>query len=101
MLSDYISLFVINYYKEINNNFFFSFSDPRVKDFLLMSNPFPTIAILTVYLYFILKWGPNYMKDRKPFNLDRLMIVYNIIQIIACCMLLKQVGGNSCNIGYD
>ncbi|KAJ6637426.1 Elongation of very long chain fatty acids protein [Pseudolycoriella hygida] len=65
-------------------------SDPRVKDFLLMSNPFPTIAILTVYLYFILKWGPNYMKDRKPFNLDTLMIVYNVIQIIACCLLLRQ-----------
>lgn len=34
------------------------------------------------------------MKDRKPFNLDTLMIVYNIVQIIACVMLLRQVGGN-------
>ncbi|XP_037029561.1 elongation of very long chain fatty acids protein 7-like [Bradysia coprophila] len=76
-------------------------SDPRVKDFLLMSNPFPTIAILTVYLYFILKWGPNYMRDRKPFNLDTLMIVYNIIQIIACCMLLKQAWTHAYAKGYS
>ncbi|KAG4079957.1 hypothetical protein HA402_006269 [Bradysia odoriphaga] len=78
-----------------------SFKDPRVKDFLLMSNPFPTIAILTVYLYFILKWGPNYMRDRKPFNLDTLMIVYNIIQIIACCLLLKQAWTHAYAKGYS
>lgn len=66
-------------------------SDPRVKDFLFMSNPFPMFAILATYLLFVLKWGPAFMKNRKPYDLTRIMIVYNIIQIIACARLVFQV----------
>lgn len=65
-------------------------SDPRVRDFLLMSNPFYIFAILAGYLLFVLKWGPQFMKDRKPYDLNRIMIIYNIIQIIACARLVFQ-----------
>lgn len=58
---------------------------------LFMSNPFPMFAILTVYLGFILKWGPKYMKNRKPFNLNKVIIVYNALQIVACARLVVQV----------
>lgn len=68
-----------------------SFPDPRVRDMLFMSNPFTMLGILAVYLYFILKWGPQYMKNRKPFNLNRIIIAYNIIQIVACARLVVQV----------
>lgn len=69
----------------------FKSTDPRVRNMLFMSNPFTIIALLTVYLCFILKWGPNYMKNRKPFNLNKLIIVYNILQIVACARLVIQV----------
>lgn len=67
------------------------FPDPRVRDWLFMANPFPMFGILAVYLYFILKWGPAFMKNRKPFNLNKIIIAYNIIQIVACARLVVQV----------
>lgn len=56
-----------------------------------MSSPVTTGVILFLYLNFVLKWGPQYMKNRKPYNLDTIMIVYNIIQILACIYLVFQV----------
>lgn len=56
-----------------------------------MSNPFTMFGILAVYLCFISKWGPEFMKNRKPFNINKLIIVYNIIQIVACAHLVLQV----------
>lgn len=31
------------------------------------------------------------MKNRKPFNLNKIIILYNIIQIVACARLVMQV----------
>lgn len=64
--------------------------DPRLRDYLFMSNPFPMFVILGCYLMFVLKWGPKFMKNRKPYDLNRIMIAYNIIQIIACARLVLQ-----------
>lgn len=66
-------------------------ADPRVKDFFFMSNPFYMLGTIILYLYFVLKWGPKFMENRKPFNLDKIMVVYNVIQIIACLYLVNQV----------
>lgn len=74
----------------MERNSFFYFLDPRLRDCLFMSNPFYMFAILAVYLLFVLKWGPQFMKNRKSFDLNRIMIVYNIIQIIACARLVMQ-----------
>lgn len=57
----------------------------------MMSNPFMMFGILAAYLYFTLKWGPNFMKNRKPFDLSNILIIYNIIQIIFCARLVLQV----------
>lgn len=35
------------------------------------------------------------MKNRKPFNLDRLIQVYNIIQVVACAYLFIEVSTGS------
>lgn len=70
---------------------FLVIADPRVRNMLFMSNPFAMFGILAVYLYFILKWGPAFMKNRKPFNLNKIIIAYNIIQIVACARLVIQV----------
>lgn len=56
----------------------FCFADPRVSDWLFMSNPFGVALISLVYLSFVLYFGPRYMKDRKPYVLTKTMICYNI-----------------------
>lgn len=57
----------------------------------LMSSPFPMLAIVGAYLYFVLKLGPKMMESRKPFKLDKVIIVFNILQILACSFLVIQV----------
>lgn len=54
-----------------------------------MQSPFPVITILVIYLYFVLKLGPELMKNREAFNLKGVMIAYNAYQVIfstwLCC----------------
>ncbi|CAH1407423.1 unnamed protein product [Nezara viridula] len=68
-------------------------ADPRVVNLPLISSPFPTIAIVIIYNYFVNKWGPLLMKSREPFELKNVMILFDIIQIILniylFCMCIK------------
>jgi len=57
--------------------------DPRAQEYYIINSPWPTVAVLTVYYLFIHKWGPAMMKDREPFNLNKVMVVYNALQSIA------------------
>ncbi|KAK3930190.1 Elongation of very long chain fatty acids protein [Frankliniella fusca] len=70
-------------------NGFWTYTDPRVENLPLMRSPFPMLTILAAYLYFVLSLGPRFMKHRKPYNLDKVMIVYNAVQVIWCCWLAK------------
>jgi len=47
-----------------------------------MSTPWPVLSILSVYLLFVLKFGPNMMENRKPFNIKYVMLLYNAIQTL-------------------
>ncbi|XP_017099694.2 very long chain fatty acid elongase F-like [Drosophila bipectinata] len=48
----------------------------------IFSSPWPTLITLLSYLLFVLKVGPRLMKNREPFDLRRVIKVYNIFQII-------------------
>ncbi|KAK5645110.1 hypothetical protein RI129_006410 [Pyrocoelia pectoralis] len=63
---------------------------PRVKDLFLMSSPFPTIAIMLIYLYFIFILGPKLMEKRSPFKINKILVIYNMIQIILCSSFIYQ-----------
>ncbi|XP_017766142.1 PREDICTED: elongation of very long chain fatty acids protein 7-like isoform X3 [Eufriesea mexicana] len=52
------------------------------KDLMIIKTPIPLIVLSIIYLYFVLKAGPNYMKDRKPYSLARFIQLYNIFQIM-------------------
>lgn len=47
-----------------------------------MQSPFPILTILVTYIYFVKVIGPKYMKDRKPFQIEGLIIAYNILMVI-------------------
>lgn len=67
------------------------FTDPIVREWPLMSSPLPPLGIVMVYLYFCLSLGPNLMKNREPLELEKLMIAYNVIQMIWNVYLLYVV----------
>lgn len=49
---------------------------------LMISTPYAVIFILISYLWFVLKFGPDYMKNRAPFNLRNLLVAYNAMQVL-------------------
>lgn len=66
-------------------------SDPRSADFFLMSSPFPVLGIIIFYIYFIRSLGPHLMYNQKPFKLDKILILYNAVQVVLNAYLVKEV----------
>lgn len=56
-----------------------------------METPWPGVAILGLYLMFVLKWGPKWMEHRKPMKIDNFIKVYNLVQVILCLFLVVEV----------
>ncbi|XP_059622616.1 elongation of very long chain fatty acids protein AAEL008004-like [Phlebotomus argentipes] len=48
----------------------------------IIRSPLSVVAIVALYLLFVYKWGPRMMMDRKPFRLQRTIIVYNVVQVL-------------------
>lgn len=66
-------------------------SDPRVNNWAMMSSPFPTLAICLFYGYFVKVLGPKLMENRKPLDLRKVMIWYNLFQVIFSMWLFNEV----------
>ncbi|KAH8260935.1 hypothetical protein KR044_000900 [Drosophila immigrans] len=47
----------------------------------LTNSPWPLLIILSVYMLFVLKVGKIFMRNRQPFGLQRVLRVYNLIQV--------------------
>ncbi|CAH0391511.1 unnamed protein product [Bemisia tabaci] len=48
----------------------------------MMSSPWPALTITGSYLYFVLIFGPWYMKYRQAYNLKYTIIFYNLGQVV-------------------
>ncbi|XP_053674532.1 elongation of very long chain fatty acids protein 7-like [Anopheles nili] len=57
-------------------------ADPRAKHLPFMDNPLPTLGMIIIYLLWVLLIGPMYMRDRKPMDLRRVIIFYNLFQVL-------------------
>lgn len=55
-----------------------------------MASPWPGAIILGCYLYFVFTLGPRLMANRPAFKLDRILQVYNVIQILASTYLVYK-----------
>ncbi|KAM0737184.1 Very long chain fatty acid elongase 4 [Formica fusca] len=62
--------------------------DPRVVDLPLIQSSYHVPLIIFAYLYFVLRCGPRFMKNRGPYSLKTFMKLYNIIQIVANAWLV-------------
>lgn len=70
---------------------FILLSDPRTNNWLLMSSPFPTLAICLSYVYLVKVLGPRLMENRKPMDLRYVLIVYNLFQVLFSTWLFYEV----------
>lgn len=57
-------------------------SDAGVDSWFLMENPWPSLFIVSIYLYFVLKLGPQLMENREPVKMKSFMILYNSCLIV-------------------
>lgn len=55
--------------------------DPRTSGWLLTGNPAAIFTIIGLYICFVKYWGPEWIRDRKPYTLTALIRSYNIIMI--------------------
>jgi len=73
-------LSAVNY---IHGDLWSDIGDPRVSDYILFDGgPWMTLAIVSAYLYFVLVFGPRYMKKREAYSLKNFALVYNIAMVI-------------------
>jgi hypothetical protein len=66
-------------------------TDPRVNDWPLMESPIPTVIIVAAYLYVVLVLGPRLMANRKPFQLNTVLVTYNALQVLFSFAMLWEV----------
>lgn len=57
----------------------------------MMRSPVPIVFIFTFYLMTVYLLGPRFMKNRDPFDLKRVILVYNIFQIAASTAIVAGV----------
>lgn len=83
-LNTTISGYYRTYLKELEKG------DARVQDWMWMDTPFKTAAIMLIYMI-LLRAITSYMKDKKPFNLKGLLIVYNSVQVVGSFYVFYEI----------
>ncbi|XP_054719824.1 elongation of very long chain fatty acids protein 7-like [Uloborus diversus] len=89
---------------EILNKSFKDFldqGDPRVKDWPMMQTPFPGLAMIIAYIYFVKVAGPQFMKKRKPYDLRTIMAIYNAALVFINLLVFFGIGWYGYFNGYS
>ncbi|XP_051165729.1 elongation of very long chain fatty acids protein-like [Leptopilina boulardi] len=77
---------VVQGYRYLNDEV----SDPRTQDWFLMRTPWPGLALLGFYLHFVFNVGPRFMANKTPYQLDRIMQIYNVVQVTLSSFLFYK-----------
>nr|UTO68444.1 elongation of very long chain fatty acids protein 1 [Daphnia magna] len=56
--------------------------DTRVDGWPLMSSPLPAMAICLAYVFIVKVLGPKFMENRPAYDLRRVLLFYNLFQIV-------------------
>jgi hypothetical protein len=62
-----------------------------VDSMFLMESPIIIVTISLVYFYFVKYYGPRMMENKKPKKIRRLVIFYNIFQLMSCFLMIFWV----------
>ncbi|XP_035913944.1 elongation of very long chain fatty acids protein 4-like [Anopheles stephensi] len=66
-------------------------SDKRTAHLPFLHSPLWPLSVLSVYFLLVFYWIPHYMRDRKPYDLRKLMLAYNVFQVVVCYCLIRQL----------
>ncbi|XP_034478804.1 elongation of very long chain fatty acids protein F-like isoform X3 [Drosophila innubila] len=57
-------------------------ADPVAKNFPLLGSPWPVTLLILGYLLFVLNYGKKFMQHRQPYDIKKIIILYNLFQVI-------------------
>ncbi|KYB29213.1 Elongation of very long chain fatty acids protein AAEL008004-like Protein [Tribolium castaneum] len=77
---------MLDYY----NYLIYELEDPLIKNKPLLNSPFPSLAFLATYLLLIYVVLPQYMKNKEPYKLKTIILLYNLFQIVFCTYFVYQ-----------
>lgn len=66
-------------------------ADERTNNWPLVGSPIPMFLIIFSYFYFVLKCGPEFMKNRPAYSLKTYVRCYNAFQIIVNAWAVKAL----------
>lgn len=66
-------------------------TDPRTAHLPVVASLTYTLALIGLYLLTVLKLGPAFMSNRKPFEIKRILQIYNVLQIATNVYIISQV----------
>ena len=75
--------------------------DKRVDDWPMMDSPNVILILCIMYFVCVKFIGPVYMANREPYNVRKIMAVYNIIQIIGSCWIAMSFWKYGWGNGYN
>lgn len=55
------------------------------------TSPYSIIILIILYLSFVLKFGPQFMEKREPYNIERILMAYNLLQVVSNLALVVYV----------
>nr|CAD7426270.1 unnamed protein product [Timema monikensis] len=67
--------------------------DSRTTDWFMVGSPVPVLIICMSYIYLVLYLGPKLMRNRSPFDLSTIIMVFNAIQIVHNVWMLNEPDG--------
>lgn len=68
----------------------FSTLDPKTEEWPLIATPWPTVALVAMYL-FIVKVGPKIMETRPAYSLREVLIAYNFALVLLSGWMVYEV----------
>ncbi|XP_031827281.1 very long chain fatty acid elongase AAEL008004 [Nomia melanderi] len=83
---------IVMQYVDRIHEIFEKHADRRTTNWFMIRSPFPTLFICLSYVYFVKVLGPKLMENRKPFQLKKVLVAYNLFQMLFSAWLFYEIG---------
>jgi len=74
--------FLIRNLFSVYNYYFYELKDARSENLFLMQDPPILICLILAGYVLMIKFGPKFMESKRPFELKKILVAYNLFQVI-------------------
>jgi len=66
--------------------------DKRLDGYFLVDSPLTNVALTVAYVVLVTVVGPRFMRDRPAYNPKKLIMAYNLFQVVFCSYMFLESG---------